>query len=57
MSNMDFVLIDTAGRSPNDVMKINELRDLLATAQPDEVHLVLSSTSAAGVHRTRSSEV
>jgi flagellar biosynthesis protein FlhF len=46
MSNMDFVLIDTAGRSPNDIMKINELRDLLATVEPDEVHLVLSSTSA-----------
>ena len=46
MSSMDFVLIDTAGRSPNDMMKINELRDLLATVEPDEVHLVLSSTSA-----------
>ncbi len=46
MKDMDFVLIDTAGRSPNDVMKINELRDLLATIEPDEVHLVLSSTSA-----------
>ena len=45
MSGMDFVLIDTAGRSPNDVMKLNELRDLLASIQPDEVHLVLSSTS------------
>jgi flagellar biosynthesis protein FlhF len=46
MSGMDFVLIDTAGRSPNDVMKLNELRELLGTIQPDEVHLVLSSTSA-----------
>ncbi len=46
MSDMDFVLIDTAGRSPNDVLKISELRDLLATIEPDEVHLVLSSTSA-----------
>ncbi len=46
MSGMDFVLIDTAGRSPNDVMKLNELRDLLASIKPDEVHLVLSSTSA-----------
>jgi flagellar biosynthesis protein FlhF len=45
MSGMDFVLIDTAGRSPNDVMKLNELRELLASIQPDEVHLVLSSTS------------
>ncbi len=46
MRDMDFVLIDTAGRSPNDIMKINELRDLLATIEPDEVHLVLSSTSS-----------
>jgi len=46
MKDMDFVLIDTAGRSPNDIMKINELRDLLATIEPDEVHLVLSSTSS-----------
>jgi flagellar biosynthesis protein FlhF len=46
MSNLDFVLIDTAGRSPNDVLKLSELRELLATIQPDEVHLVLSSTSA-----------
>ncbi len=44
MSHMDFVLIDTAGRSPKDTMQLNELRDLLATIQPDEVHLVLSST-------------
>jgi flagellar biosynthesis protein FlhF len=46
MSGLDFVLIDTAGRSPNDVMKLNELKELLASIQPDEVHLVLSSTSA-----------
>lgn len=46
MSNMDFVLIDTAGRSPNDVMKLGELKELLATIEPDEVHLVLSSTSS-----------
>jgi flagellar biosynthesis protein FlhF len=46
MSHMDFVLIDTAGRSPNDVLKISELRDLLATIEPDEVHLVLSSTAS-----------
>ena len=46
MDRMDFVLIDTAGRSPNDVMKLNELRELLGSIKPDEVHLVLSSTSA-----------
>jgi flagellar biosynthesis protein FlhF len=45
MSDMDFVLIDTAGRSPRDTMKLNELRGLLATIEPDEVHLVISSTA------------
>jgi flagellar biosynthesis protein FlhF len=46
MSDMEFILIDTAGRSPRDTMKLNELRGLLAAVKPDEVHLVLSSTSA-----------
>jgi flagellar biosynthesis protein FlhF len=45
MSDMEFILIDTAGRSPRDTMKLNELRGLLAAVEPDEVHLVLSSTS------------
>ena len=38
--------IDTAGRSPNDTMKLNELKSLLAVAEPDEVHLVLSTTNS-----------
>ena len=45
MSNLDFVLIDTAGRSPKDTPKLDELRDLLTSIQPDDVHLVLSSTT------------
>jgi flagellar biosynthesis protein FlhF len=45
MSDMDFILIDTAGRSPKDTMKLSELRGLLSTIEPDEVHLVLSSTA------------
>jgi len=44
MSGYDFILIDTAGRSPNDILKLNELKCLIETAEPDEVHLVLSST-------------
>ncbi len=44
MNDCDYVLIDTAGRSPNDAMKLSELRNFLASAQPDEVHLVLSMT-------------
>ena len=46
MSDCDFLLIDTAGRSPNDTMKLNELRGLLGVIEPDEVHLVLSSTAS-----------
>src|SRR5439155_4702453 len=45
MADCDFVLIDTAGRSPNDTLKLNELKGLLEAAQPDEVHLVRSSTA------------
>src|SRR3954454_16615396 len=43
--DVDLVLIDTAGRSPRDEVKIRELSDFLAAAQPDEVHLVLSAVS------------
>jgi len=46
MSDCDFLLIDTAGRSPKDTMKLNELRGLLSAVEPDEVHLVLSTTAS-----------
>ena len=46
MSDCDFILIDTAGRSPNDTLKLNELKNFLAAAEPDEVHLVLSTTAS-----------
>jgi flagellar biosynthesis protein FlhF len=46
MNDCDFVLIDTAGRSPRDTLKLNELRGLLAAVEPDEVHLVISSTAS-----------
>ena len=46
MRDCDFILIDTAGRSPNDTLKLNELKSLLAAAEPDEVHLVLSTTAS-----------
>ena len=45
MRHLDVVLIDTAGRSQNDKIKIHELQRFLAAAQADEVHLVLSSTA------------
>lgn len=43
--SMDLVLIDTAGRSPKDDIKIRELRALLTEARADEIHLVLSSVA------------
>ena len=46
MHDCEFILIDTAGRSPNDALKLSELKGLLAAVVPDEVHLVLSSTSS-----------
>jgi flagellar biosynthesis protein FlhF len=42
LSDRDLVLIDTAGRSPQDDLRIQELRSFLQAAQADEVHLVLS---------------
>ena len=47
MADLDLILMDTAGRSPRDEVKIQELRSLLCEAQPDEVHLVLSSVASA----------
>lgn len=42
LMGLDLVLIDTAGRSPRDELKIQELKSLLAEAEVDEVHLVQS---------------
>ena len=43
-ADCEYILIDTAGRSPNDALKLNELGRYLELAKVDEVHLVLSST-------------
>jgi flagellar biosynthesis protein FlhF len=45
MSDLDLILMDTAGRSPKDEVKIQELKAFLSEAGADEVHLVLSSTA------------
>jgi flagellar biosynthesis protein FlhF len=45
MRNLDLVLMDTAGRSPRDEIRIQELRALLAEAEADDVLLVLSATT------------
>ena len=47
MAALDLILMDTAGRSPRDEVRIQELKALLAEAKPDEVHLVLSSVASA----------
>ncbi len=49
MADLDLILLDTAGRSPKDEVKLNELAELLEQAQPHEVHLVLSSVANAAV--------
>ena len=47
MRDLDLVLMDTAGRSPRDEVRIQELKSMLAEAQPDEVHLVLSAVGGS----------
>jgi flagellar biosynthesis protein FlhF len=47
LSGLELILVDTAGRSPRDEIRIQELRSLLLEAQADEIHLVLSSVTGA----------
>jgi flagellar biosynthesis protein FlhF len=47
MQSLDLVLLDTAGRSPSDEVKIQELRSFLSEAAADEVQLVLSAVSSS----------
>ena len=49
MDDLDMILLDTAGRSPKDEVRIQELRAFLSEAEADEVHLVLSSVAGARV--------
>ena len=52
LGDVDLVLIDTAGRSPRSDARIDQLADMLRSAQPDETHLVLSATSSTSSIRT-----
>jgi flagellar biosynthesis protein FlhF len=53
LSHLDLILLDTAGRSPRDEVQLQELKSMLAEAQPDETHLVLSSvTSTPALKKT-----
>lgn len=45
MGNLDVVFVDTAGRSQNDRMRMNELKAFLDAATPDETHLVVTATT------------
>jgi len=53
MIDRDVILIDTAGRSQRDAIKIRELRGFFQVVRPHEVHLVLSGTySTAALRET-----
>ncbi len=45
LRGMDVVLLDTTGRSQNDMLRLGQLRRFLASAEADEVHLVISATA------------
>ena len=51
MAQKDLVLIDTAGYSQKDLLKLSEVRTFLEAARPDETHLVLSCNSHPGTLR------
>jgi len=45
MKGMDAILIDTAGRSQNDKLRLGQLRKFLEVSKADEIHLVISATA------------
>jgi flagellar biosynthesis protein FlhF len=56
LTGLDLVLIDTAGRSPKDELKLQELKTVLAEAHPDEVHLVMSLAAGARALQTTAAQ-
>ncbi len=53
LSDRDVILLDTAGRSQRDAVKILQLKQFFAAVRPHEVHLVLAGTAAEAVlHET-----
>jgi flagellar biosynthesis protein FlhF len=42
---VDWVLLDTAGRSPTNEDQMSDLKQFVFKSQPDETHLVLSATT------------
>ena len=49
LRDCDVILIDTAGRSPNDSSRIAEINSFITAARPHITHLVLSSASSEQV--------
>ena len=49
MADRDVILIDTAGRSQRDTVKIQELHSFFEVVRPHEVHLVVSGTCGEAV--------
>ncbi len=43
LAECEVILIDTAGRSPSDSKRLDDLRAVIAAAAPHQIHLVLSS--------------
>ena len=56
LSGLELILVDTAGCSPQDAMKIQELKSTLAEAQADEVQLVLSVVASAAYLRNTATQ-
>lgn len=46
LADQDVILIDTAGRSPVDSGRLDELRQFIGAARPHQTHLVLSSAAS-----------
>lgn len=44
-SDMDHIFIDTTGRSQRDKNNLEDMKNMLASIEPGEVHLVLSATT------------
>ncbi len=49
LADVDVILIDTAGRSPSDDSKLNELREILKVVASDHILLVLSIAGGASM--------
>lgn len=48
MADCDVVLLDTAGRSQKDTLRLGELSAMLAAAKPTQTHLVVPATANWG---------